>query len=828
MGVWPKTLLARRGALKLMGASAGAAGMTTVIAAPALAAPPDQLEPPPDSAAGVPQPKPELDQLRGEAPLFRANSVGPGFIGPLVDEWVLHAQQWVNAVYTSRDEKFVAAPENGRTGWSTMFALTRALQIELGLRGDQLSDSFGPTTMDRLVNQFGDIDPGTPVNVVRIVQCGLYCKGYWGDQLSGDYSPTTGDSVLEMRRNMGFTDERRTLSPKEFKALLTMDAYVVVENGSTTVRSVQQWMNRTYYAQSWFFIIPADGHNSRDVAKALIWALQIELRVTGANGNFGPGTRAALRARPRLTVGAADTGTAVFVRLFQAGMIFNRYEIPFDGTFSQTVGDQVTSFQQFVALPVNGTGDYQTWCSLLVSNGDPDRRGAACDSVTEITSARAGALFSAGYRVAGRYLSNVPGSSLDKKIKPGELAAIFAAGLRVFPIFQTFGGSADYFSEQQGARDASLALAAATGYGFRRGTTIYFAVDFDALDTDITTNVIPHFRALKRAMNLYGNAYRIGVYGARNVCTRLFNEGLTETSFVSDMSTGFSGNLGFPMPRNWAYDQIATITVGSGASGIQIDNNILSGRDSGQSEVIARPTPADAPDNYFDNARRPALSTDLAAYAETVTSNKTGLKHTVAEAVDVVVAYDELITNLSRSFGVRKALIQAEVFWEYWKQTPLDDVADGLVVAWYGYKVAYEAWQRVPVGPAPTPPIGGQEDASTGIAQIFAATAIRARNWALGQGLIIGNPLDGTDWHVVHEVWNTLHDDGNDNIATVPLVLFEGAAQIGVAGLRLNYTDDELRRVFARYNGTGPDADHYGAELLGAYRVFEGHNAALR
>jgi peptidoglycan hydrolase-like protein with peptidoglycan-binding domain len=113
----------------------------------------------------------------------------------------------------------------------------------------------------------------------------------------------------------------------------------------------------------------------------MIWAMQMELAVAGANGNFGPATRAALRARPALTVGAADSGGANFVRLFQAGMIFNGYDVVFDGTYSATVRDQVASFQNFVALPVSGTGNYQTWCSLLVSNGDTDRRGAACDSL---------------------------------------------------------------------------------------------------------------------------------------------------------------------------------------------------------------------------------------------------------------------------------------------------------------------------------------------------------------------------------------------------------------------------------------------------------------
>ncbi|TCO62899.1 putative peptidoglycan binding protein [Actinocrispum wychmicini] len=492
MTTLPDENLPRRKVLKFLGATAGAAGISTVIGTPA-AADVNLLAAPPDSAAGVPPTKPELEQIRGEAHQFTANFVGQGFLAPQMDIWVWHAQQWVNTVYGAVPG-FVPAPEDGHTGWPTMFALTRALQIELGLSGSQLSDTFGPTTMSLLTSKFGDIGPGKPEKVIRILQCGLYCKGYWGDQLSAIYGDATGDSVAEMRRNMGFTDSRRTLSPKEFKALLTMDAYVVVENGSTTVRSVQQWMNNSFYSESWFFIIPTDGHSSRDVSKALIRSLQMELAIPGANGTFGPATRAALAAKPKLTVSTSDTGGSIFVHLFQAGMIFNLYEISFDGTFSQTVSDQVRNFQQFLALPVNGTGDYQTWCSLLVSNGDPERRGAAFDCVTEVTAARATALFSAGYRVAGRYLSNVPDSSLDKQIKPGELATILGAGMRVFPIYQTFGGSAGYFTEQQGARDASLALNAASGYGFERGTTIYFAVDFDALDTDISDNIIPHFQ----------------------------------------------------------------------------------------------------------------------------------------------------------------------------------------------------------------------------------------------------------------------------------------------------------------------------------------------
>ncbi|GAA1590227.1 DUF1906 domain-containing protein [Kribbella hippodromi] len=776
-----------------------------------------------DSAIGTPPTAAPLSRLTGDQRLFQANFSSRGLLSTQVDEWVLEAQRWVNRAYAGRPG-FVPAPESGRTGWPTMFALTRALQLELGLSGSQLSDTFGPTTLSLLASKFGEIKAGTPENVVRIVQCGLYCKGYWGESISGSYGQATEASVAEMRSNMGFTDGRRTVAPKEFKALLTMDAYVVVENGSGLVRSVQQWMNRKYVDQSWFFIIPCDGHSSRDVAKALIYALQMELGVAGANGTYGPGTRSAVKARAPITVGMSDSAMASYVRLFQAAMIFNKYEVAFDGLYAQPVADQVRTFQLFVGLPLNGTGDYQTWSSLLVSNGDPERRGDACDCVTEVTAARAAALAQAGYRVVGRYLSNVPGSTLDKKIKPTELATIFAAGMRVFPIYQTYGGAASYFNEQQGARDASLALEAASDYGFERGTTIYFAVDFDALDNDITAAIIPHFRGIGKAMELYGNPYRIGVYGARNVCSRLFGQGLTVTSFVSDMSTGFSGNLGFPMPLNWAFDQISTVTVGSGAAAIQIDNNIYSGRDYGQAKVTTR----DKLDTYFNPAHRPAIDDRFTEYIDQVESNTANLVHTVSESLDVIVAYDEQITNLSRSYGVRKALVQSEIYWEYWKRDVLDAGVDALVQSWYVYRHQREAWEQVPVGPAPTPPLVVREDCSTGIAQIFAATAIRARNWAMQRGLIPGNQLDAEDWHVVENVWNSLHDDGTYNIATVPLVLFQGADEVGVTGLRLNYTETELKAIFARYNGTGAGAELHGREVFGVYQIFESFNATTR
>jgi len=59
------------------------------------------------------------------------------------------------------------------------------------------------------------------------------------------------------------------------------------------------------------------------------------------------------------------------------------------------------------------------------------------------------------------------------------------------------------------------------------------------------------------------------------------------------MSTGFSGNLGFPMPMNWSYNQFYETSIGSGSGVLGIDKNDYSGADPG----VTRVTPPDLPEN---------------------------------------------------------------------------------------------------------------------------------------------------------------------------------------------------------------------------------------
>jgi peptidoglycan hydrolase-like protein with peptidoglycan-binding domain len=257
-----------------------------------------------------------------------------------------------------------------------------------------------------------------------------------------------------------------------------MDAFVLLSAGSPQARSVQQWLNGSYVGRRDFFIAPCDGFFSRDVQKNLLLGIQYQIGMSDevANGRFGPGTQDGLRRNVQ-----SEGSTGTWVQLFSGAMILNRRSgVVFTSVFDAALASKVREFQTFAGLQVNGQGDYPTWASLLVSTGDTSRPGTACDCVTTVTPARAAALYSAGYRVVGRYLSNAPGSSLNKRIQPGELAAVVQGGLRAFPIYQTNGGSAGYFSYGQGVGDAFSALEWARQHGFRAGTRIYFAVDFDS------------------------------------------------------------------------------------------------------------------------------------------------------------------------------------------------------------------------------------------------------------------------------------------------------------------------------------------------------------
>lgn len=503
-----------------------------------------------------------------------------------MDEMVLKAQRWVNATYGSVSG-YVRCSESGKTGWATMYSLTRALQHELGIAS--LTDNFGPTTLSRLTAHGKVGRESTNKNIRVIAEAALYCKGYSGGGLDGEFNGNTLTGLTSLHDHLGLGGGLvvTAVAPKVFKALLTMDAYVLLSKGNEYKRQIQQWMNQSYGGRQDFFYGPCDGLPSREVHKRLLLAVQYEIGMADgtANGNVGPGTIAGLKAKALVKVGQRDSGGTGFVRLFQAAFTFNDQDGHWSdmaGTFDTRLQAGVKRFQEFAKLPQSGEGDFQTWMSLLQSTGDPDRKGKAMDCALPLNRATIASVKAAGYQYAGRYITG----GTNKILTSSEIALILDNNMSIFPLYQEWGDEPKWFSYDQGRTAGQQALSTARKLGIPHGTVLYFSVDFDAQQHEIDSGIIPHFRGIRDAVSADGNRYAIGVYGCRNVCIDLQDAGMTTRSFVSGMSTSYSGNLGYSLPANWSFDQISNFKLAVGTPGeVEIDNNIVSGRDLGFDSV---------------------------------------------------------------------------------------------------------------------------------------------------------------------------------------------------------------------------------------------------
>ena len=528
---------------------------------------------------------------------------------------MLAAQQWVNATYTGVPG-YNRIAEDGSPGWQTMYALTRALQHELGITA--LADNFGPATLAALTAH-GPIGPAeTNPNLVKIVECAASCKGYDPGGITGVFGTRVAAAVAALMTDAGLAERiDGTVAPKVCKAMLRPDSYTLVAGGSPHLRAAQRWMNNRYLNRSAYSVLPCDGLGGRDFLKALIFGVQYEGGLTDAqaNGNFGPLTQSGIKTKGLIRVGS----TGPWVQLFSAALTLYPAAQRFTDTFDEALAGDVRPLQRFCQLATTGEGDFPTWASLLISTGDQARTATAADTIDEVTAARAQTLRTGGYTTIGRYLTNVEGTSLDKKIKPGELATMAANGLSLFPIYQTFSDSASYFTWSQGYADALAAHDAALGHGIDAGAVIYFAVDYDATDTDVDQRVTPHFLGIEAGLRARGRRYAHGVYGARNICSRLAREAFPRWSFVSGITSGWTGNMGYPLPDNWAFDQIATIDIGSGTGATEIDKCVhRPGTDLGEPAVNSPATPLPAYLDWLDQLQQLAVAYGSGAPAERV------------------------------------------------------------------------------------------------------------------------------------------------------------------------------------------------------------------
>ena len=510
-----------------------------------------------------------------------------------MDTRVQEVQLWLGEIYPEYfyyDEEgttsgsFPVQPD-GITGYTTVKALIMALQIHKKLT--PVDGIWGNATSSAcpLVNR-----NTTDEIVVKIVQGAFLCKGYDPGSFDGIFGNSTANAIKAFKENLGMQSDEE-LSAEYFKALLSTDPTVLTWEGSSSIRKVQQYLNGNYYSlfKSNLGFLPTGGVYDRKTSKAIIYAIQKEIGST-PDGLLGPATFGALP-----TVKTGYTNTQV-IKILQAALICHGYDVDFNGVYEALLAEEIESFQKFMCLDLDpvvvlGEVNRRTWGALLWSKGDTDRKPNACDCSYRIMDQNlANALYAQGFRYIGRYLTNVdPNNDAGKKMSIYEINILLNAGLKIFPIFQESPRTPipTDFNKEQGIIDAQKAVDAALKLGIPKGTVIYFAVDCDMTETDLKNYGIPYFQGINSYFFDNSHYYKIGVYGARNTCITLANKGYSISSFVSNMSTGFSGNLGFLMPQNWAFEQyIEKKDYSLENYSFDLDYDMASGRDEGFSLII--------------------------------------------------------------------------------------------------------------------------------------------------------------------------------------------------------------------------------------------------
>jgi hypothetical protein len=150
---------------------------------------------------------------------------------------------------------------------------------------------------------------------------------------------------------------------------------------------------------------------------------------------------------------------------------------------------------------------------------------------------RAAAIAAAGYDFVGRYLSQ----SSWKAISATEAAALTGAGLWVVLVYEDGPTESSYFSKDRGTADGMRAAQQAIAIGASAGTTLYFAVDYDASADDIAGPIKDYFQGIGST----AGAFQIGVYGSGATCSAITGAGLANKGWLACAKSwaGYSGYL---------------------------------------------------------------------------------------------------------------------------------------------------------------------------------------------------------------------------------------------------------------------------------------------
>ncbi len=161
------------------------------------------------------------------------------------------------------------------------------------------------------------------------------------------------------------------------------------------------------------------------------------------------------------------------------------------------------------------------------------------------TKSKISSLTAQGVQAVIRYYNFSNSQNFPEKcLELPETQALAAGGMRIGVVFQQRQTQVTDFTRPKGVAAGRRAYRHAhDDIGQPGESGIYFAVDYDASDSDLQNNIVPFFEGVKVAFDEESggsHGYRIGAYGSGFVCTTLARKGLTEFTWLA-MSRGFRG-----------------------------------------------------------------------------------------------------------------------------------------------------------------------------------------------------------------------------------------------------------------------------------------------
>lgn len=172
----------------------------------------------------------------------------------------------------------------------------------------------------------------------------------------------------------------------------------------------------------------------------------------------------------------------------------------------------------------------------------------------------------AGYDFVGRYLSKFS----HKVIARTEAEALSAAGLMIVLVYEDAPTAASYFTPDRGTQDGTRAAQQASLLGAPDAATIYFTVDYDAAENDLTSAIIPYFQSVVGSLRGFaaehGPQYQTGVYGSGASCLAITGAGLATRGWRA-CSTGWRGYASY---ASWSISQSLPTT----ACGLSVDPDL--------------------------------------------------------------------------------------------------------------------------------------------------------------------------------------------------------------------------------------------------------------